>query len=136
MVFSSMVFLGIFLPIVALVYYLLPRGFRNLWLFVASLVFYAWGEPRYVLIMLFSTVFDYANGRLIGYFDSRGSSDRWRKAVVAFSCVGNLGILFFFKYTDLVIRSIDQISGVGLSALGLALPIGISFYTFHHVLYH
>ncbi|MBQ1597383.1 MAG: MBOAT family protein [Lachnospiraceae bacterium] len=135
MVFSSMVFLGIFLPIVALVYYLLPRGFRNLWLFVASLVFYAWGEPRYVLIMLFSTVFDYANGRLIGYFDSRGSSDRWRKAVVAFSCVGNLGILFFFKYTDLVIRSIDQISGVGLSALGLALPIGISFYTFQTMSY-
>ncbi len=135
MVFSSMVFLGIFLPVVGAVYYLTPKKFRNLWLFVASLMFYGWGEPKYILIMLFSTVFDYVNGRMIGYFDGKGLHDRGSKAMVVISCLGNLGILGFFKYTDFVIRSINDISGLGLSALQLALPIGISFYTFQTMSY-
>ena len=61
MVFSSMIFLCVFLPVVLIVYYVLPKQLRNLWLLLASLFFYAWGEPRYIRIMLFSTVFDYCN---------------------------------------------------------------------------
>ena len=71
MVFSSMVFLTIFFPIVFMIYLLIPNRVRNLFLFLASLVFYAWGEPVYIFVMLFSTVFDYVNGRLIGFFSSK-----------------------------------------------------------------
>ena len=75
MVFSSMIFLCVFLPVVLIVYYVLPKQLRNLWLLLASLFFYAWGEPRYILIMLFSTVFDYCNGRIIAYATEKGRHD-------------------------------------------------------------
>ena len=71
MVFSSLTFLCIFLPIVVILYGIFPVKWRNFLLLAASLVFYAWGEPRYILIMLFSTVFDYINGRLIEYYDKQ-----------------------------------------------------------------
>ena len=77
MVFSSMIFLCVFLPVVLIVYYVLPKQLRNLWLLLASLFFYAWGEPRYILIMLFSTVFDYCNGRAISYATKKGKHDTW-----------------------------------------------------------
>ncbi len=134
MVFSSFVFLFAFLPIILLLYYICPKRGRNLVLFAASLIFYAWGEPRYVWIMLFSTVFDYTNGRLIYYWKGRGFQKRAKAALVVDIC-GNLAILGFFKYTDFFIGTINSISGAGLSLLRIALPIGISFYTFQTMSY-
>ena len=97
MVFSSFVFLLAFLPIVLLLYYLCPARLRNLVLLVFSLVFYAWGEPVYVLIMLFSIVFDYANGRLIEHFKNKNCPGKAKAALIVDLC-GNLAILGFFKY--------------------------------------
>ena len=135
MVFSSIVFLCLFLPVVLIVYYICPVKFRNLWLFLASLLFYAWGEPKYILIMLFSTVFDYCNGRLLEYFTEVRLNETARKLVLAVSVVGNLGILAFFKYTDFVLENVGNLMGMELPLLRLALPIGISFYTFQTMSY-
>ena len=134
MVFSSLVFLCIFLPGVLLLYALCPGRCRNLLLMLASFLFYAWGEPKYILIMLFSTVFDYGNGRLIEYFHQRENpvAKRW---VLLVSVVGNLGILFVFKYTDFLVGSWNQLTSSHLGLLGVTLPIGISFYTFQTMSY-
>lgn len=134
MVFSSFVFLLVFLPLVLILYFISPRRLKNLVLLIASLIFYAWGEPVYVLIMLFSTVFDYTNGRLIEYFRAHGSPGKMKAALVVDLC-GNLAILGFFKYADFVIGNINTITGAGLSLLHIALPIGISFYTFQTMSY-
>lgn len=134
MVFSSIVFLCLYLPLVLLLYYLLPPRFRNALLFAVSLLFYAWGEPVYVLIMLFSTVFDYVNGILIGRFREKQKSAA-AKAFLVVSVVGNLGILGFFKYTNFLLRNINHFTGAGIPLLELALPIGISFYTFQTMSY-
>ncbi len=134
MVFSSFVFLFVFLPLVLVLYFLCPPKLRNPVLLVFSLVFYAWGEPVYVLIMLFSTVFDYTNGRLIAHFAKRGKSG-WAKLVLVIDLCGNLGILGFFKYTDFLIETVNSITGAGMSLLYIALPIGISFYTFQTMSY-
>lgn len=134
MVFSSFVFLLAFLLLVLLIYYVCPGKVRNLVLLIASLLFYAWGEPVYVLIMLFSTVFDYTNGRLIEYFQNKNRPGK-AKVVLVIDLVGNLGILGFFKYADFVIGNINSITGAGLTLLHIALPIGISFYTFQTMSY-
>lgn len=134
MVFSSLVFLCAFLPVVLALYAICPGKFRNFLLAVVSLLFYAWGEPIYILIMLFSTIFDYTNGRLIGYFDSQNKIIQ-KKWILLISVIGNLGILFFFKYTDMLIMSWNQLTGSGVHLLKLALPIGISFYTFQTMSY-
>ena len=135
MVFSSMVFLCVFLPVVLIIYYVLPKRLRNLWLLLASLFFYAWGEPRYILIMLFSTVFDYCNGRMIEYAVAKGRHDTLGRAVLVLSVAGNLGILCFFKYTDFALDTINRLAGTQFGLLQLALPIGISFYTFQTMSY-
>ena len=106
MVFSSTTFLLAFLPLVAILYYICPRKLRNGLLLVFSLLFYGWGEPKYILIMLFSTVFDYCNGLAIGHFRSRGRAGG-AKAVLVISVVGNLAILGFFKYTDFAISNLN-----------------------------
>ena len=124
-----MVFLCGFLPVVLTVYALCPVRFRNFFLYIASLFFYAWGEPRYIVIMLFSTVFDYANGIAMEYLDRR-EKPQYRKWVLMLSVVVNIGILCFFKYTDFVLESVGTLTGHPLPLLKLALPIGISFYTF------
>ncbi|MDD6290266.1 MAG: MBOAT family protein [Lachnospiraceae bacterium] len=134
MVFSSFVFLLVFLPIILALYYICPGRFRNVVLLVASLIFYAWGEPVYVLIMLFSTVFDYTNGRLIEYFKKQNRPGRAKVALIVDVC-GNLAILGFFKYADFVIENVNNFTGAGISLLHLALPIGISFYTFQTMSY-
>ena len=103
-------------------------------LLVASLIFYAWGEPFYVLIMLFSTVFDYTNGILIEHFQKKNCPGK-AKVVLIIDLCGNLGILGFFKYADFFIGSLNTITGAGLSLLHIALPIGISFYTFQTMSY-
>ena len=134
MVFSSTTFLLAFLPLVAILYYICPRKLRNGLLLVFSLLFYGWGEPKYILIMLFSTVFDYCNGLAIGHFRNRGR-ESGAKAVLVISVVGNLAILGFFKYTDFAISNLNGLLGTAIPALGLLLPIGISFYTFQTMSY-
>jgi alginate O-acetyltransferase complex protein AlgI len=130
-----MIFLCVFLPVVVAGYFILPKKSRNLWLLLASLFFYAWGEPRYILIMLFSTVFDYCNGRAIACAIKKGKHDTVGRAVLVLSIVGNLGILCFFKYADFFIENVNRATGLGIPVLSLALPIGISFYTFQTMSY-
>lgn len=132
MVFSSIPFLYFFLPIVIILYFAVPKKFRNLILFLCSLMFYAWGEPIYVTIMLFSTVLDYTNGRLLERFEGCGKK---RRAILIFDIIANLGILMFFKYSDFFISNINSLTGSQIGLLGLALPIGVSFYTFQTMSY-
>ncbi len=134
MVFSSFVFLFVFLPAVLILYYVCPRRLRNVLLLLFSLFFYAWGEPRYVWIMLFSTVFDYTNGRLIEYFKNHENPGK-AKIVLIIDICGNLGILGFFKYTDFVLGTLRSVTGADIRLLSIALPIGISFYTFQTMSY-
>ena len=131
MVFSSLTFLFRFLPAVLLVYYLLPRRARNAVLFLFSLIFYAWGEPVYVVLMLWSTVLDYCCGLLTEKY--RGTNKK--KLGLILSLIGNLGLLCFFKYTDFFLGTVNSLFGTNLGKLGLPLPIGISFYTFQTMSY-
>ncbi len=134
MVFSSLLFLFRFLPIVFILYFILPKKFRNLLLFISSLIFYAWGEPVYVTIMLFSTVVDFTHGKLVEDYKEKGNLKAARM-VVASSMIINLALLGFFKYTDFFISNINAIFGTEIGLLGIALPIGISFYTFQTMSY-
>ena len=131
MVFSSLLFLYVFLPIALFLYYISPDKVKNFTLFILSLIFYAWGEPIYVGIMLFSSVFDYCNGRLLDKF-----KDKWkRKAVLILSVIVNIGLLFFFKYYNFVIDNLNHLFNLNISASTLSLPLGISFYTFQTLSY-
>ncbi len=132
MVFSSTEFLTLFLPLVALLYFLLPVKMRNGLLLVFSLVFYAWGEPVYVLIMLASIGMNYLFGRGVDRFRDRPKA---KKTILALSVVCNLLMLGVFKYTDFVISNLNLIPGVQLPAAEIALPIGISFFTFQAMSY-
>lgn len=134
MVFSSMVFLLRFLPLVLLVYGICPKPARNAVLFLASLIFYAWGEPVYVLLMLFSTAVDYIHGRLVEQYRNEGRARAARLAVIS-SVVVNLLLLGFFKYADFLIEVWNHITGQKIQLLSLPLPIGISFYTFQTMSY-
>ena len=132
MVFSSILFLFIYLPVVLAVYYLVPARYRNLWLFIVNLVFYGWGEPVYILLMIFSICLNYVSGRLI---DENRENRKKARTVLTVNTILNLSLLFFFKYFDLVARTISLIPGVSIPELGLTLPIGISFYTFQTMSY-
>lgn len=131
MVFSSIVFLFRFLPLFFILYYLFPERMKNLLLFLGSLFFYAWGEPVYVLLMLFSTVADYVHGRLLG----RLKGKRGARYVLLSSVIINLGVLCFFKYADFLMQTGNALLGWNLPLLNLPLPIGISFYTFQTMSY-
>ena len=132
MVFSSLLFLFIFLPVFLTVYFILPKNLRNLILFLASLMFYAWGEPVYVSIMIFSTVLDYTCGRIIDRFREHKLIP---KLGLGLSLIGNLGMLGFFKYADFFISNTNALLGTHWDLLRIALPIGISFYTFQTMSY-
>lgn len=134
MVFSSLLFLFRFLPIVLILYFAVPQRFRNAVLFFSSLVFYAWGEPIYVTLMIFSTVVDYTHGLLVERFKEKGDMKK-AKLVVLSSATINLALLGFFKYADFVITNINSLLGTDIAPLELALPIGISFYTFQTMSY-
>lgn len=131
MVFSSLTFLLFFLPAVLLIYFAVPRQAKNTVLFLFSLLFYAWGEPIYVALMLFSTALDYTCGRLVEKY--RGTKKQ--KIGLLVSIIVNIGLLCFFKYTDFFIGVINGIFGCEIPALNLPLPIGISFYTFQTMSY-
>ncbi|GAA0720504.1 MBOAT family protein [Clostridium malenominatum] len=132
MVFSSLLFLFLFLPSVILVYYVAPKRFRNLILFLASLIFYAWGEPVYIVIMIFSSLVDYTCGIVI---DSRREEKAIAKTMLLLSIFINLGLLGFFKYYRFLIGSINDLFGVSLRNFNVTMPIGISFYTFQTMSY-
>lgn len=133
MVFSSILFLFVYLPVVLAVYYIVPARYRNLWLFIVNLVFYGWGEPVYILLMVFSIALNYAAGLLIARY--RLTDDKKARAVLTVNTVVNLALLIFFKYFDLLAATLSRIPGISIPALGLTLPIGISFYTFQTMSY-
>ena len=117
-----------------LVYYLTPLKARNAVLLVFNLIFYAWGEPVYILIMFASIAIDYTHGMLVERCKRRGN-DRAARRAVASSVIFNLALLFFFKYWDFVAGSLAAIGLPFMPRLGLSLPIGISFYTFQTMSY-
>jgi alginate O-acetyltransferase complex protein AlgI len=131
MVFSNLVFLFLFLPVTLLLYYISPRVLKNVVLLIASLVFYAWGEPKYILVMLFSIFMNYLFGVAIAQANGSG----WKKAAITLAIVFNLGLLGFFKYSDLLIQLVNEALGTKIAYLHLDLPIGISFFTFHAMSY-
>ena len=132
MVFSGIVFLGLFLPIVLILYFGLPfRRWRNYVLLAASLLFYAWGEPLWVLAMIFTSAVDFLSGLWI----SRLEGSKYRRLPVILSIVLDLGILMIFKYSGFLAREIFNWTGVLLPAWNRPMPIGISFYTFQSLSY-
>lgn len=132
MVFSGLLFLYIFLPIVLIAYYLCkPRG-KNIVILISGIVFYAFGEPFYVLLMLFTTVVDYTAGRLIDKYDAR---PKMRTLFLVISITINLGLLATFKYSSFLLENINALLGLDGLKVNLALPIGISFYTFQSMSY-
>ena len=132
MVFSSIPFLFFFFPIFLIFYYIMPKRWKNYILLLFSLVFYAWGEPVYILLMIFASAVDYGNGLLMTKF---GDTKKKRKIFLLFSVFINLSMLGFFKYADFFIETINQIGNLSIKPLGLGLPIGISFFTFQTMSY-
>ena len=132
MLFSSIVFLFTFLPIVLILYYVLPRQFKNPVLLLASLLFYAWGEPIYLFLMMFSILFNYISGLDIAR--NLGNKRAARKSLI-FNVVVNLCVLGFFKYEGFVLNSLNAVLPVEIPFQEVALPVGISFYTFQILSY-
>lgn len=134
MVFSSLLFLFLYLPAVLLVYYLIPRKFRNIFLFAVNLIFYGWGEPVFVFLMLFSTVVDFTHGYFIDKFKRQGKKNIAK--IFLISCIViNLSILCFFKYAGFLAETLNILPFLNIPVLTIPLPIGISFYTFQTMSY-
>lgn len=133
MVFSSLTFLYAYLPVVLIVYFTVPAKFRNLVLFIVSLFFYGWGEPVYILLMIFSIFFNFLFGRKIAQY--RDTDPAKAKKFLIWDIVLNIGILGFFKYYDFLITNLNALGLTLLHPLQLELPIGISFYTFQTMSY-
>lgn len=132
MVFSNLVFLFVFLPIVLLLYFLMPTKFKNFFLLITSLFFYAWGEPKYVLLMILSIIMNY----LFGIFVHQSREKLFlKKSILIFSIISNLAILGFYKYSTFVVENINALFGLNITNEPLPLPIGISFFTFQAMSY-
>ncbi len=132
MVFSSIPFLFFFLPACLLLYYVVPFRVKNYILLIFSLIFYAWGEPVYIFLMLFATAVDYTNGRLMERYG------RKKKTRIFFLCCSvtiNLFMLGFFKYADFIIGICNDLFRLSIEPMGLRLPVGISFFTFQTMSY-
>ncbi len=132
MVFSSLTFMFFFLTIVLITYFLVPMKGKNIIILVSGLFFYAWGEPKYVLIMVFSAAIDYFAGRLMDKYDD---NQKKRTIFLLVSVVMNLSLLGVFKYSSFIISNVNGITGFNIPDPMLALPIGISFYTFQSMSY-
>lgn len=133
MLFSSMSFLILFLPVTLAGYFLLPKVFRNLWLLAASLVFYAWGEPEFVKIMAMSIVMNYGFGLAVDKLRRHQLGCRLCLVIMA---VCNLALLGYFKYMNFFVETVNQAAGRQIFAsVDIALPIGISFFTFQAMSY-
>ena len=131
MLFSSIPFLYCFLPAVVLVYFLVPRTLKNTVLLLFSLLFYAWGEPRYVFLMIGTIALFYGCGLAIG----KAATQKWKKIWLTVSVVISLGLLAVFKYADFFVENVNAVTGLSIPLLRLALPVGISFYTFQSLSY-
>ena len=133
MVFSSVIFMFMYLPVVLLVYYIAPWKWRNIWLFVVNMLFYGWGEPVYIILMVICITINYINGILI---DKYRDDNRKARLILVINVVINIGMLVFFKYIDLIISTLSMIPFLSwLEPIGVTLPIGISFYTFQTMSY-
>lgn len=131
MLFSSLTFLLFFLPIVSVLYYLMPARGRNALLLVASLLFYAWGEPAYVVVMLLVIFISYTGARVVDI--SKNANVRFYVLTFTVACV--LDVLVYFKYMGFILQNMPQISGIDIPFIEIIMPIGISFYTFQAVSY-
>jgi len=132
MVFSSIVFLYFFLPVMLLLYFIVPKKFKNAIMIFASLIFFAWGEIRYIFIMLLLAIMDFFCGKKI----TQNSDNKKKKLLyLLIDVIVNLLILFFFKYADFIIQNINAISGLNIPLLNIPLPIGVSFNTFQSLSY-
>lgn len=132
LVFSSLVFLFAYLPITLLAYYLVPRQGRNIFLFIINLVFYGWGEPMLVLLMVFNIFFNYIGGFLV---DRYRQDKKKKKLFLILTCVLDIGILSVFKYTGMITETLNMLPFLNIPELQISLPIGISFYTFQTMSY-
>lgn len=132
MVFSSLVFMFAYLPIALLAYYLVPRQGRNIFLFIVNLIFYGWGEPRLVLLMVFNIFFNYIGGWLV---DKYRADAKKKKLFLILTCVLDIGILAVFKYTGMITETLNMLPFLNIPELQISLPIGISFYTFQTMSY-
>ena len=131
MLFSSIEFLYYFLPAVVLVYFLLPTSARNGWLLLASLLFYAWGEPKYVFLMIGSILLNYLWGLAIG----RSKTQKGKRFFLVCSVITCLGLLGYYKYAVFAVENVNALLGTAFPLPKLALPIGISFYSFQILSY-
>ena len=131
MVFSSSLFLFVFLPIVLLGYYFCNNGIKNIWLLLASIIFYSWGEPRYVIIMLFSIIGNYVLGILIDKYEKKIT----KSFFLLLAVVLDIGILIIFKYTNFIINNLNVALKTDIVIRDISLPIGISFFTFQILSY-
>lgn len=131
MVFSSAAFLFAFLPLTLAGYYLLPRRCRNVFLMCASLLFYAWGEPKFVLIMILSIGMNYVFGLLVVRRETPG----WQKRILTLMVIANLSLLFVFKYLNFTIENLNRLCHGAIPQTHITLPIGISFFTFQAMSY-
>lgn len=132
MVFSSLVFMFAYLPITLLAYYLVPRQGRNIFLFIVNLIFYGWGEPKLVLLMVFNIFFNYIGGWLV---DKYRANAKKKKLFLILTCVLDIGILAVFKYTGMITETLNMLPFLNIPELQISLPIGISFYTFQTMSY-
>ena len=132
MVFSSLVFMFAYLPITLLAYYLVPRQGRNIFLFIVNLIFYGWGEPRLVLLMVFNIFFNYIGGWLV---DKYRADAKKKKLFLILTCVLDIGILAVFKYTGMITETLNMLPFLNIPELQISLPIGISLYTFQTMSY-
>ena len=131
MVFSSITFLYYFLPILLLIYFVVPSKFKNLILLLFSLLFYFYGEPTYIWILLLSILVNYIGGLVIGTNDDK----KIKKISLILTIIFDVGLLFYFKYTDFFISNINNLVGSNLSLIHVVMPIGISFFTFQTMSY-
>ncbi|MBE6814328.1 MAG: MBOAT family protein [Ruminococcaceae bacterium] len=131
MLFSSIPFLYYFLPSVLILYFLAPQKLKNTVLLISSLVFYGWGEPKYVIMMVASIIIGFVSGLLIEATNEKSK----KKLIITINIIINLGFLVFFKYSNFFIENFNSVTGLSLNLLNVALPIGISFYTFQILSY-
>ncbi len=135
MIFSSLSFLFVFLPLLVIVYYISPSiRYRNLVLFVFSLIFYAWGEPVYITLMIISIINDYIHALIISSFKNKKNMIGAKTALIS-SIFINLSLLIIFKYSSFIITNVNKIFLINLNTINFSLPIGISFYTFQTISY-
>ena len=131
MLFSSMTFVFMFLPIVCTLYLISRKEFRNYILLISSIIFYAWGEPRYLMIMILTILINYFGAILL----DRAKSERTRKLWLTLTVISDLAVLFYFKYFNFVMDNINTVFAMDIKFIDVILPIGISFYTFQAMSY-